>query len=232
MKRLFIVSLLLSATLAFGQNNSQEDFRDFTSISLAIPADLEVTIEDKFSVEMKMNDEMRNKITIEKEGKNLKFRWKEKKMGNGYYSEKKRMVIRISMPALETLNSSGSGDISVRNEIKTTNFSCSLAGSGDVRIEKISAETVKFNIAGSGDVSVDNGTAKEAEFNIAGSGDVEASGLKAQKTECNISGSGDIKCYAAETIKVAIAGSGDVVYGGSPTNVKQSVIGSGSVTKH
>jgi hypothetical protein len=223
--------MLLSATLAFGQNNASENFRDFTSISLAIPADLEVTIEDKFSVEMKMTDEMRNKITIEKEGNNLKFRWKEKKMGNGYYSEKKRMVIRVSMPALEALNSSGSGDISVKNEVKTTNFNCSLAGSGDVRIEKISAENVKFNIAGSGDVSVDGGSAKEAEFNIAGSGDVEASGLKAQKTECNISGSGDIKCYAGETLKVAIAGSGDVVYEGSPANVKQSVIGSGSVTK-
>ncbi|WP_234920052.1 GIN domain-containing protein, partial [Aeromonas veronii] len=48
------------------------------------------------------------------------------------------------------------------------------------------------------------------ELNIAGSGDVLGSEMRGNEVEVNIAGSGDVAVRAQETLKVGIAGSGNI----------------------
>ena len=70
----------------------------------------------------------------------------------------------------------------------------------------------------------------EQGYSIAGSGDVNAANLVGQTVKVRIAGSGDVRVHAEQLLDVSIAGSGDVIYRGTPV-LRKSIAGSGEVRK-
>lgn len=104
-----------------------------------------------------------------------------------------------------------------------------IAGSGDMTIDR--AEGTKFDgdSAGSGTIAIGTLAVDEAAFDVAGSGGVRAGGT-AKSVKIGIAGSGDIDAAGlkAGAADISIAGSGSVkldVVG----NAKVSIMGSGDV---
>jgi hypothetical protein len=75
------------------------------------------------------------------------------------------------------------------------------------------------------------GAAQTLNVNVAGSGDAWLKELEAEDVKVSVAGSGDARVNARQRLRISVAGSGDVRYTGPATDVSQSVLGSGTVTR-
>ena len=134
--------------------------------------------------------------------------------------------IFITMPSIEYLAVSGSGEIRGENFFETGNITLRISGSGDLCLGLIS-ENIDGRISGSGDMELE-GEAENLDFRISGSGDLGAFPLIVQHADLQISGSGDASVHVLEFLKVRISGSGDVFYKGFP-ELDVDISGSGDL---
>ena len=118
-------------------------------------------------------------------------------------------------PSLSVVKLNASGDVTLKESIRTEELTLHVNGSGDINAHDLTCRSANVNINGSGDVNL-AGTAKEAFLKINGSGDIDCERLLCQQVKANINGSGDIDCYASETLTAHVNGSGEIDCSGSP----------------
>lgn len=137
--------------------------------------------------------------------------------------------IRVVVDAtqLRAIAAAGSGDI-VLEAFETPALAVSTAGSGEVELSGLRTASLSLRMAGSGDLRA-AGAAAELELAITGSGNADLQALQADAVQVSIAGSGDASVTANRSLRVRIAGSGDVRYGGGVTDVRSAVVGSGTV---
>lgn len=145
----------------------------------------------------------------------------------GWGSDRKPVVVTVTMPNLRRASVAGSGDMQV-DQVRTPSFEGGIAGSGNLQIASLMADIASLHIAGSGDASV-RGQAKSLDVSIAGSGNLEAEGLRAERAKIKVAGSGDVRAQVSGEADVSIVGSGDVRLAGNP-RCRVSKMGSGEVT--
>ncbi|HWA61583.1 MAG TPA: DUF2807 domain-containing protein [Caulobacteraceae bacterium] len=119
----------------------------------------------------------------------------------------------------------GCGDWTVANV--RGHMELSQAGSGDTHAG--SAGSAELRIAGSGDITTQqiHGTLQAVS---AGSGKIQAASVGGD-FNARVAGSGDVRADTGDVrgMKVSIAGSGDVEFGGVAQSLEASVVGSGDV---
>ncbi|MEL7444546.1 MAG: head GIN domain-containing protein [Pseudomonadota bacterium] len=135
-------------------------------------------------------------------------------------------TVRVTMPAPQELSMAGSGVIESATLAGTGEID--IAGSGDVAVALVRADSLQVSIAGSGTAKA-IGSADTLEVSIAGSGDVNFSELKAARVEVSIAGSGDVQVQSDGDVEASIAGSGDVEVTGN-ASCKLNSMGSGTLT--
>lgn len=101
-------------------------------------------------------------------------------------------------------------------------------GSGNVQVDNIGTKKFSIAIHGAGNTFL-TGEVKDLAINITGSGKINAKKLIAQEVKAVINGSGNILANTAQKINAEINGSGRIEYYGSPTEVKQTIHGSGTI---
>lgn len=124
------------------------------------------------------------------------------------YSARTPVRVAVVTAAVDSLALNGSGTIDVAG-FQSARLSISLAGSGSLR---------------------GSGRAEELEVNLAGSGRIQLFDLTAATVSARLPGSGHIEVTATQSLDAAIAGAGDVVYGGRPPVVRDRVAGAGRVS--
>lgn len=141
----------------------------------------------------------------------------------------KKMDVYVTVKDLDGLKLSGSGDVSVEGEIKSTNMSMNLTGSGNLK-GRINAKNLESSLTGSGDLEI-SGRAETSHVVLTGSGDYTGSNLVTSSTSVRISGSGDASVNATQKLEAHVSGSGDIRYAGSPKQVSKSTSGSGDISR-
>jgi hypothetical protein len=131
----------------------------------------------------------------------------------------------ITLPRLAAAMLAGSGDMRV-DRIDGEDFSAAIAGSGELAIGAISVGEARLSVAGSGSLSA-SGTARNANVSIAGSGELDAPGMDSGSARINISGSGHARLTVNEDAHISIVGSGNVEIDGE---ARCTVSGFGSGT--
>ena len=177
------------------------DVKPFTRIETRGSADITVIVGEEQTVEITFDDNLIDYIETRVRGKTLKIDHTES------YSSQSACEIVITVPSLERISCSGSGDIVV---------------------ERLNAESFEFKLSGSGHFTAE-GKAEELDINLSGSGDIDTRDLVAQEAYVKISGSGDVKVHAVESLEAKVSGSGDISYYGDPEHVSRSVTGSGRI---
>jgi hypothetical protein len=145
----------------------------------------------------------------------------------GFKSSRKPKVV-IEFKSISALSLRGSGDVHA-DVLRGPLLAISIAGSSDVKVDHMDVDVLGVSIGGNGDFTA-TGRADEQGYNIAGSGDVLAGDLVGQTVKVRIAGSGDVRVHAQQLLDVAVAGAGDVLYRGSPM-IRKSIAGSGEVRK-
>lgn len=199
----------------------------FQQIEVAGPYDVEVRTGTNASVSAKGGEKLLDKTTVEVEGDKLVIRpERNHSIFNFGWGHRGKASFVVTVPALTAATIAGSGDIRV-DKVQGNSFEGTVAGSGGLDVAAIDVQQLKLAIAGSGGVKT-AGKAQSANYDIAGSGDIEAGAVQTQDLKVSIAGSGGIKARSSGTADVSIMGSGDVeVIGGAKCKVSKA--GSGDV---
>lgn len=226
MTRLLISALLLTAAAPAFAADKSFPVGAFTQVSASGSEDVTITTGKAVSVVATGPQDKLDKLEIKVEGDTLKIGHKKGNWGWNW-SSGDEVKIRVTMPELHGVRTSGSGDI-VADSGAGPAFVVSSAGSGNATISRVNSPSVSISTAGSGDVTI-AGQCKTAKVSVSGSSNISAGGLKCVDADIGISGSGDVKLAATGTANVRISGSGDVVVTGG-ARCQSKVSGSGDVT--
>ena len=241
---------------------------DFSSITLAGSGDVYVTQAEEVSVRIEAEDNLICYFETVVHGDTLTISIKPE-YETISLNPTKPVKFYVTTPEIDGLTLAGSGDI-IAGDIEADSFNLSLlgsgditaedltisgnvdinlAGSGDIKLGKLSASEVTSSIAGSGNITVQTLAADQLSSTTAGSGNVRiggevttqhvvllgsgdylGEGLASEMATVRVVGSGNSRLSASETLEVTILGSGDVTYSGSP-RITVNVSGSGQINQ-
>jgi hypothetical protein len=173
----------------------------FTRIDLKGSTNVTVTAGQAFKVVVSGDDNIVPHIRTRVAGDTLVV-----DMDDGNYWNKAPDQVTVSMPILEGVAITGSGDVDARN-VSAGKFAARITGSGDLKV---------------------SGKANELEAHVTGSGDMSLFDLAIRRAEVDVAGSGNVQVSPSELLEATVAGSGDIRYRGSP-RTSVHVSGSGSV---
>jgi len=125
------------------------------------------------------------------------------------FSTKHKLRVRISLPTLEGISTSGASDI-VASNIKSQDFNINMSGASNL---KVSGETYKLDV------------------DLSGAGEVDAKDLHARIVSVDSSGAAQADVYASEELRADVSGAGNVNYYGDPKTVKEGTSGAGTISK-
>jgi hypothetical protein len=194
----------------------------FSAVVLAGSGDLIVTQGGPESLSIEAEDNLLRLITAGVTGDTLTIGFKPGEV----VQATKPIVYRLNLSTLRALTLSGSGSVRSDN-LTADSLRVSLSGSGGITLQKITVTDLVVDLSGSGSI-VTAGEAKQLDASLSGSGSYKAPDLKTSAAKVSISGSGSVTVWALESLATAVSGSGSVAYYGKPA-VTSTGSGSGSV---
>ena len=223
---LVVLFAIVFAQNVNAQTREERKLSGFTGIGLSIAADVYLTQSDTYKCEIEASREDLEEIETYVEGDVLKIKNRDHFR---FDFHDRKVKIYISLPKLNNVGISGSGDILAQTPIKTDELDVKISGSGNVKIESLSAKNLDLSISGSGDIYfAGSDIVESSSYTISGSGDIDTQNLQSKKVEVHISGSGDVRVWSVDELDARVSGSGDVYYKGRPiVDAKSS--GSGGI---
>ena len=203
------------------QTTAQRPVEGVTAVDLQTSGDLTITVGDTPGLTITAGANQMDYLTSEVDGGTLLLDSKANMPGSG------TITYALVVPSLTSVDISGSGSASGDGVLRG-DATVTLSGSGDVNLTGLQVPSVAVGLSGSGKVTL-AGTADSQQIDIGGSGAYNGKDLSAGDTGIEVTGSGDASVTVSGSLQVSISGSGNVTYFGSPTQVEQSVSGSGSV---
>ncbi len=226
---ILFTALLLLVGLAVStqaQDRRKVNVSGFEGVNLGGSGNVYIRQGSTFSVEFSGSDELFEEMKFDVRGNTLNIG---RKNNSWWSSSKGRYEVYITMPSLEKLGVSGSGNLEVEGTFKTDDLDISVSGSGEIQLAVNSAD-VDVSVSGSGKVQV-SGTGRNMICHISGSGKVDGKDFKVENVDAHISGSGSVYIHATESIESRISGSGSVYYTGEPKKLNNNSSGSGKIRK-
>jgi hypothetical protein len=174
----------------------------FTSISTEGAFDVEIVCQKPQSLEIEGDDNILPLVSTEVSNnvlhlKNIKG-----------YSVSHPIVIRISVPDLQGIASSGAGTIEISG-VKNDKFEIDANGAPTIRA---------------------SGETKVLKVDANGAGKIDTHKLRAARVEVDSKGVAKVEVYASEQLDVTVSGPSHVIYQGDAV-VNKTVHGPGSVEK-
>jgi hypothetical protein len=125
------------------------------------------------------------------------------------YRTAKGITVRIGVPDLEGILTTGAGDIRITN---VKNDKLVVSSKGAARIEA-------------------SGQTKFASITSTGAGQIDANKLHAESATVTVTGAGHVNVYATRRLDATVSGVGQITYDGDPAEVNRKVSGIGSINK-
>ncbi|MDQ3179093.1 MAG: DUF2807 domain-containing protein [Acidobacteriota bacterium] len=164
---------------------------------------LEIVAQKDFSVEVNADDNLLALIKTEVSGNTLKI------YSEGRISSKTKMLVKISMPELNSLDVSGASGATVAN-VKT--------------------DLLKLQASGASKIKID-GEAASLESDASGASGIDAEGLKVVNADVQASGASNTTVSAITELKADSSGASTIYYTGEPKSVSPKTSGASSVKK-
>ena len=189
-----------------GSGNAKSEKRNvsgFKQIEAGGAVSLEVEVQKDFSVEIEADDNLLPLIKTEVSGDTLKISATDK------ISSKTKIIVKISMPELTSMDVSGASGAIVSN-VKTDSLKLEASGASKIKI---------------------SGEANSLESDASGASGIDAEGLMVNDADIEASGASNTTVSAADNLKADASGASTIYYTGEPKNVEPKSSGASSVKK-
>lgn len=232
MKKLIFPALfgiLLSTSFAFAQTRVTRNVDSFTKISFRHPGKLYLKQGSPQKVELEGSKDVLSEIETDVDGNKLVI-GKEGKWFDWKWSESDKITVYITVPNIDGLSVSGSGDLIGETKITTNNLDLNVSGAGSLKIDIDASGSVDADVSGSGDIDL-KGKCRDFDSDVSGSGNVVLNITVADEAQFGVSGSGKIAASgSAQSVRTSISGSGKVLAADLETNrCHVRISGSGDV---
>lgn len=210
-----------------GGERAQRDFpvEGFDRVNLAGSHDVVVTVGGTPSVRAEGHSEALDRLDIRVEDGALRIGSR----GHGgwnWFGRSRGVTVHVTVPALRAASVAGSGDMRV-DRIEGEGFDAVVAGSGDLGIDSVRVGQASFSVTGSGNLRA-AGAVTQARIAVMGSGNADLEALETRAADVRVMGSGNAGLRATQRADVTLMGSGNVtVSGGAQCSVTKR--GSGDV---
>jgi len=224
---LLSLALLLSlSNCLYAQERQTRDVGEFNTVELGVPGEMFIRIGNRHEVVIEAKDDVIDDIQTKVRSGDLII-----ELDRNWYWNRgdKDIKIFVTLQKLNGLAVSGSGNIEVKDLVKTDDLFLKISGSGRISGEFECRDMVTI-ISGSGRLNI-SGKADSNDVKISGSGDLNATDLVVGSYDIKISGSGGCEIHAADELYAKISGSGKIKYKGSPDRLDVQSSGSGTVRK-
>jgi hypothetical protein len=181
----------------------KRDLGAFTSIETTGAYEVVVTCQQAASFEIEGDDNILPIIRTNVRGNVLHI------SNDSDYHASKPIVVRISVPNLEAISTTGAGDVLIRD---VKNEKLTIGSTGAARIEA-------------------SGQTNFASISSTGAGKIDAEKLHAMSAKVTVTGAASVNVYATRELNATVSGVGQVTYAGDPPVVNKTVSGIGSINK-
>lgn len=198
----------------------------FDEISMIGPHHVVVSVGPGHSVSAEGPRETLERTEVVVENGELKIQpkdddwWRQRRENDSYQPA----TYRVTLPRLAAASLAGSGDMRV-DRVEGPRFAGSVAGSGGLDVAALQVDDARLSVAGSGEL-IARGGARQSQVSIAGSGNLRAREMTSESASVSVAGSGNAELTVMDTARVSIVGSGDVDIAGT-ARCSVSRIGSG-----
>lgn len=200
---------------------------NFQQVEVAGPYEVTVRTGGQPGVSARGPQNLLEKTVVEVKGDKLFIGPKERRGFHWSWRSHGHADFTVTVPQISAATIAGSGDVKV-DRVRGDRFEGTVAGSGELDVGSVEVGSLKLAIAGSGSAKAGAGKAQSASYDIGGSGDIDAGAVQTQQAKVSIAGSGSVKAQASGAADVSIMGSGDVdVSGGAKCSISKH--GSGNV---
>lgn len=197
------------------------DLPNFSAITLDFPAKVLIYKGDQQRIKISAQPEIFDAIT--KTVSNEEWLIDLVNFRGGFES----VTIEITMPTINGLFTTSTGDIIVEDEFDKVALLTLLVGStGDIRFEG-STERIDLTIDGTGDISL-YGSTDFLNARLSSTGDLHAFDLNSTEVELVSTSTGDAKIRVEKDLMVTMTSTGDVEYKGYP-HITSSISGTGDL---
>ncbi|HMJ71262.1 MAG TPA: head GIN domain-containing protein [Cyclobacteriaceae bacterium] len=206
-----LLVLLISVAFASAQTKEEKKFSSFSRIQLRSGSKVFLRQGSTQKVEIEGNREdiedldprvEGDKFIIGRDGWNNNW---------GFSTREDRVVFYITVPNIESLNVSGSGDLVAETKFTTRDLDLSVSGSGSLLLEADASGDLGANVSGSGRIEF-KGKCRDFDSHVSGSGKIKLDIEIAERAVFGLSGSGKVEAKgSAKEVKATISGSGEVL---------------------
>lgn len=137
------------------------------------------------------------------------------------------LKLKIQSPKFSQINLAGASNLKSVSKISSDKLSLSGAGACKVDLE-FSGNELSVDMNGACKVKL-AGKARNLSLDMAGAGDLNAAQLVSRFVSIDIAGAGKAAVHAKRALDIAISGTGEVTYKGSP-KITKNISGSASIT--
>ena len=225
-RNVVVLGLALACSAVLARTNQTRDLPSFSAIAVEISSHVIIKQGSPQSVRLEGDAKDLDKIDTKVRGDELVIKTFK---SSGWNNNLGQVTIYITVPDLESVAVSGSGDVTSDGRIKSEFLELRVSGSGDIELEA-EAEEMESKISGSGRIVLSGNTGSN-KVTISGSGRVRAEELRAKECTVRISGSGNCRIDVSERLEVSVSGSGNVSYKGDPKKVYSNISGSGNLLR-
>jgi hypothetical protein len=201
-----LAALLASPALAAEQNYA---VGRFSAISASSPAEVRVRTGAAPSARAVGDAAALARLDVHVEGDRLVIRTRRGMRWPG----RARAIVYVTVPTLRAASVAGSGDMQV-DRVAGPDFAGSVAGSGSLAIGELRTGSTTLASAGSGNINV-AGAVDRLQANTTGSGNIDAHMVRARSARVTAVGSGNVEARASQDAEVVSVGSGNAIVTGA-----------------
>jgi len=204
--RLFNVKLDFGSSRVSGSGNistQKREISNFSSVDVSGIFQLEIVSGKELAIEIQADDNIIPLINTDVRGSTLHIDLDKK------VSTKNEMIVRVSVPNIEKVSSSGASTVNVSN-IKNDSFAIDISGASKVTL---AGETDHLNI------------------DVSGAGNIDAEQLNAVRADVDASGACKVAVNVSSELHSDASGASFISYKGDPKTVDNHQSGVGSISK-
>lgn len=203
------------------------DVVDFTSLNLQLIGDVVYEQSDSSYLNASGSSALIDALNVSNSGGKLSIELKDK---NKFSGSKKKMVIKVGSPNIESINLESIGNLHLKNSVKGDKLEVTNKGIGQIKIDDCHVNSFDLTSKSVGLIEV-KGSTNDLTINSEGVGQIDCSDFKANKVKVVSKGTGNLSVFAQQSIDITLKGVGNVDYYGNPAEVKTDISGLGKVKK-
>ena len=138
-------------------------------------------------------------VTVQNSQLNLSIKKNLKRLFGNLRSGK--LVIRISSPSLNFIESNGVGNIELKGTLDTPQFKIVSTGVGNIAAQHFTSGNIDITSEGVGNIEI-KGSATSVSVVSKGVGNVKLENLKAAPVRIESDGVGNVSCHATESVDI------------------------------